>query len=114
MRVEFPVILINSTDPLQETINKRAGIWARRGSKMELPIICTYDFDTNSLVGKIFRTKRHQVKVDGIKYGSETLLQLKITMNHRRTMSTPTSEPQVIKIHWKSLSTPAVLLGSLA
>lgn len=73
MRVEFPVIMIDSFHPLQETICKRVQVWARRGSKVELPVLYPYDFNVGSLIGKTFKVKRYRVKVEGIKYGGETL-----------------------------------------
>jgi hypothetical protein len=104
MDVEFPVIMIDSFRPLQKAIQERVDIWVRRGSKMGLPIIYPYDFDAESLIGKTFKTKRYRVKVEGLKSGSESLLQLKITVNYRRTISEPVYEPKSRRIEYKSIS----------
>lgn len=105
MRVGFPVIMIDSFHPLQETICKRVQVWARRGSKVELPVLYPYDFNIGSLIGKTFKVKRYRVKVEGIKYGGETLFQLKILTSHCRTISEPIYIPHIHKIEHRSLST---------
>lgn len=53
--------MIDSFHPLQETICKRVQVWARRGSKVELPVLYPYNFN----IGKTFKVKRYRVKVEG-------------------------------------------------